>query len=373
MNSPKNLKVENTVSTTTPPISGQAAASSPTAGQSRRRWTAFGGSLRELALIPVIIVVAIAGTVFVPFFASADNIVNNILSTSAVLGVMVIAQSIILISGYFDLSMQSVVGLAPMLAVWLIAPAVSGGAGTELPSWMAPLIIVGLGAAVGLVNGFLVGKLRLNAFIVTLAMLILLQGFTLGISRGQTFSDLPDSMAFIGRTSPLGIPLDVWILVVVVAAAAIFMRYVPTGRRIYAMGGNEKAAKAAGVRTLRMTIGLFVFGGVMAGFAGVLLSTRIASVTANQGENLIFTVFAAAVIGGISLDGGKGSIIGAATGVLLLGMINNILVLSNVPSFWIDATYGAIILGALLIGSAEVRNTVLSPFRRKKALPAATS
>jgi len=364
------LKVEKTVSTATPPISGSTTAPASTAGPNRRRWTAFGGSLRELALIPVIIVVAIAGTVFVPFFASPANIINNILSTSAVLGVMVIAQSIILISGYFDLSMQSVVGLAPMLAVWLIAPAVDGGSGIGLPAWMAPIVVVALGAVVGLINGFLVGKLRLNAFIVTLAMLILLQGFTLGISRGQTFSNLPESMAFIGRTAPLGIPLDVWILVVVVAAAAVFMRYIPTGRRIYAMGGNEKAAKAAGVRTLRMTIGLFVFGGVMAGFAGVLLSTRIASVTANQGENLIFTVFAAAVIGGISLDGGKGSIIGAATGVLLLGMINNILVLSNVPSFWIDATYGAIILGALLIGSAEVRNTVLAPFRRKSGKPA---
>lgn len=361
------------MSTATPPISGQTTVPASTGGHSRRRWLAFGGSLRELALIPVIIVVAIAGTVFVPYFATPENIVNNVLSTSAVLGVMVIAQSVILISGYFDLSMQSVVGLAPMLAVWLIAPAVDGGSGANLPSWAAPLIVVSLGATVGLVNGFLVGKLRLNAFIVTLAMLILLQGFTLGISRGQTFSNLPESMAFIGSTAPLGIPLDVWILVVVVAAAAVFMRYVPTGRRIYAMGGNEKAAKAAGVRTLRMTVCLFVFGGVMAGFAGVLLSTRIASVTANQGENLIFTVFAAAVIGGISLDGGKGSIIGAATGVLLLGMINNILVLSNVPSFWIDATYGAIILGALLIGSSEVRETVLSPFRRKNAKSTETS
>jgi simple sugar transport system permease protein len=103
----------------------------------------------------------------------------------------------------------------------------------------------------------------------------------------------------------------------------------------------------------------------MASLGGLLLSSRIASVTANQGQNLIFTVFAAAVIGGISLNGGRGSIMGAFTGVLLLGVIQNVLVLSDVPSFWIDATYGAIILGALLVGSTELRAALLRPFRRR--------
>jgi simple sugar transport system permease protein len=334
--------------------------------KARHGWSTFRLRMRDLALVPVIIVVFILGAVLVPYFATADNIINNVLSTSAVLGIVVIAESIILLGGYFDLSMQSVVGLAPMMAVWLVAPSVDGGSGADLPGWTALVTVLAVGAVVGVINGYLVGKLRLNAFIVTLAMLILLQGFTLGISRGQTFSNLPASIGFIGNTRLLGVPLDVWILIIAFAAAAVFMRYTPTGRRIYAMGGKEQAAKAAGVRTLRLTIGLFVFGGLMAGFAGVLLSTRIASVTASQGSNLIFTVFAAAVIGGISLDGGKGSIIGAFTGVLLLGMINNILVLSDVPSFWIDATYGAIILGALLIGSAEVRSTLFGPFQKSR-------
>jgi simple sugar transport system permease protein len=159
--------------------------------------------------------------------------------------------------------------------------------------------------------------------------------------------------------------MSVWFMIIAFVVAAIFMRYHPTGRRIYAQGGNPDAARAAGVRTQRLTIGLFVTGGIMAAIGGLLLSSRIASVTANQGANLIFTVFAAAVIGGISLNGGRGSIVGAATGVLLLGMIQNVLVLSNVPSFWIDATYGAIILGALLIGSEELRSAVLRPFQKR--------
>jgi simple sugar transport system permease protein len=324
------------------------------------RWA----GIRELALLPVIVVVFAFATLFVPYFGNADNIVNNILASAAVLGLLVIAQSVILIGGYFDLSMQSVVGLAPMVAAWLSARVEDGGLGTQIGPAGAIVVIFAIGGAVGLVNGFLVGGLRLNAFIVTLAMLILLQGFTLGISSGQTFSHLPATMTFLSDIKLFGVTLDVWLLVIAFALAAFFMRYHPTGRRIYAMGGSPNAARAAGVRTLRLTIGLFVFGGLMASLAGLALSARIASVTANQGENIIFTVFASAVIGGISLEGGRGSILGAASGVLLLGMIQNILVLSNIPSFWIDATYGAIILGALLIGSEELRRSLTGLLRK---------
>lgn len=342
-----------------------AVAATPVAGAARptpvsRVRTIF----KDLALIPVIVIVAIYGAVFVPNFATPNNIVSNILSVSAVLGVAVVAQSIVLIGGYFDLSAQSTIGLAPMFGVWLFT--MDGGVGIVTNPWLAVLIILVLGAVIGVVNGLLVGKLGMNAFIVTLAMLILLQGFTLGISGGQTFTDLPETIAVFGYANVLGLPLDVLVLVVVVILGAVFMRFHPTGRRIYAMGGNKEAARAAGVNTLRLTIGLFVFSGVMASFAGIMLSARIASVTASQGNNIIFTVFAAAVIGGISLDGGRGTIIGAATGVLLLGMIQNILVLSNVPSFWIDATYGAIILGALLIGNQRLRAVVSKRFPKRK-------
>ena len=154
----------------------------------------------------------------------------------------------------------------------------------------------------------------------------------------------------LGSAKLLGISVQVWIVVIAFILAAVFMRHHPTGRRIYAMGGNPAAARAAGVNTLRLTIGVFVVGALIAGVAGLMLTGRIASVTANQGDGMIFTVFAAAVIGGISLNGGRGTMLGAATGVLLLGIIQNILTLSNVPSFWINAVYGVIILGALVFG-----------------------
>lgn len=326
-----------------------------------RRSLNFVG-FRELILLPVIALVFIIASATVPYFFSANNIVNNVLANSAVLGLLVIAQAIILIGGYFDLSMQSVVGLAPMVAAWLCLPEASGGLGTEFGGAGALIALFIVGGLVGLVNGFMVARLKMNPFIVTLAQLILLRGFVLGISSGRTMSRLPDAMTFLGDAKILGATLDVWLLILAFLLAALFMGYHPTGRHIRAMGDDAGATRANGINTTRLTYGLFIFGGLMASLAGLALTARIASVTASQGDNIIFTVFAAAVIGGISLDGGRGSMLGAASGVLLLGMIQNILVLSNIPSFWIDATYGAIILAALLFGSEELRKML----RRQK-------
>ncbi|WP_432565485.1 ABC transporter permease [Kineococcus sp. SYSU DK003] len=304
---------------------------------------------RELALLPAILLVVVLGYILSPNFLTVNNLINNVLVTSAVLGILVLAETVILISGYFDLSLESTVGLAPMVAVWLVLPAAAGGSGLELSAWLAIPAMLVLAVAIGLFNGTMVAKLRLNAFIVTLAMLILLRGVTVGIAGGQTLSGLPSAFQWLGSAKLLGVSVQVWIFVLAFVVAYLFMRNHPTGRRIYAMGGNSAAAAAAGVRTQRLTIGVFVVGSLLAGIAGLMLTGRIASVASNQGDGMIFTVFAAAVIGGISLNGGRGSMLGAFSGVILLGLIQNILVLSSVPSFWIDAVYGLIILAALVL------------------------
>ncbi len=327
----------------------------------KRRFSRANHSLQGLALIPVIIGVCIFGSVLNPVFLTSANILNNIIALSAVLGILVIAESIILIGGYFDLSMQSTVGFSIMLlAVLVAAPDLNRG--FDLPLLLALLITISVVIVIGLINGFLISALRLNAFIVTLAMLILIQGFTLGVSNGQTYTDLPDFVLWLGNADVFGIPIQAVIFVVSFGLAAAFMRLTPTGRAIYALGGNADAARAAGVRTRRLTIALFVFGSLMAMLAGMMLAGKTSAATANLGENIIFTVFAAAVLGGIDLNGGRGSLIGAGLGVLLLGIIQDILILSNVPSFWINAAYGAIILGALLIGQIS---KLTSQARRK--------
>lgn len=305
--------------------------------------------LRELALVPVIVLVMIVGSLASPSFLTSANLLN-ILQQSSELSIIVIAQSLILICGKFDLSLESMVGFCPMLAAWLIVTDTSmGGSGFGLDGYPAIAVVLAAGAVIGFFNGFLVVRLRLNAFIATLAMLILLRGVTLGMTNGQTLFDLPAEFLYLGTAKWMGAPASVWIAGFLFLVFGLFMRYHRLGRAIYAIGGNSEAARVAGIPVERITWGVFVVAGLLAALAGLMLTGRIASVMASQGQNMIFYVFAAAVIGGISLNGGQGRLIGALTGVLLLGILQNVLTLSQIAAFWIDAAYGAIILLALVI------------------------
>ncbi len=305
--------------------------------------------LRELALVPVIILLMIFGSMISGAFLRPSNLLN-ILQQSSELSIIVIAQSLILICGKFDLSLESIVGFAPMLAAWLIvSDTLIGGSGVGLSGGLGIVVVLLTGALIGAINGFLVVKLKLNAFIATLAMLILLRGVTVGMTNGQTLYNLPPEFLYLGSARWAGVPVSIWIAGALFLLFGLFMRYHRTGRAIYAIGGNPQAAKVAGIAVERITWGVFIIAGLLAGLAGLMLTGRIASVVASQGQNMIFYVFAAAVIGGISLNGGQGRLIGALTGVLLLGILQNVLTLAQIAAFWIDAAYGAIILIALII------------------------
>jgi simple sugar transport system permease protein len=260
---------------------------------------------------------------------------------------VVVAESLILLTGKFDISLQGTFGLAALLGAWLIAPKSSSGLGLELSPWIGLVIVLLVGLVVGTFNGMLVIKANFNAFIFTLAMSILLTGLQLGWLGGQTVYALPEVFIYIGSESWFGIPVAVWITVVTFAAAALFLRYHRIGRAMYAIGGNLEAARAAGIQVDRIRIGVFMVASVLAAVGGLMQAGRVTAVTAGQGSNLIFGVFAAAVIGGISLDGGRGRMVGALTGVILLSLVTNILTLSQISSTWIDAVDGAIILIAL--------------------------
>lgn len=304
--------------------------------------------LREFALLIPIAALMVVGTYVDARFLSFANL-STVLGASAALSLLVLGESLIIITGKFDLTLESNLGIAPALGAMLVIPAASGGFGTE---WAAPVALIGilfLGALIGFVNGFMIVRLKLNAFIVTLAMLIVLRGVQVGITKGQTLWDMPSSFFWLATATFLGLPMSVWFAGLVFVAAGVFMKYHRIGRAIYAIGGNAEAARAAGIRVDRITWGVFVFAGVLAAIAGIVLTGYVGAISASQGEGMIFTVFAAAVIGGISLDGGRGSMIGALTGVLLLGIVQNILTLAQVPSFWIKAIYGMIILCSLMI------------------------
>jgi ribose/xylose/arabinose/galactoside ABC-type transport system permease subunit len=315
----------------------------PPAQRSRARWR-FGD---EFALLQLILVAMIAGTLLHPAFLTPLNIVN-VLQQSSELSVLVLAEAIILIVGRFDLSLESIVGVAPMAGAWLVLDATLNGSGLMLSPYLAIIVVFAVGFAIGTVNGFLIVRLGLNAFITTLAMLILLRGVAIGLTNGRTLYDLPEPFLYLGNAYWLGLPAALWVSAALYLVGSLILAYHRFGRALYAIGGNPEAARAAGIPVDRYIWLVFIIAGGLAALSGLMLTGRMASVMSGQGQNMIFTVFAACVIGRISLNGGKGTLVGALCGVILLGIISNILTLSNIETFWISATYGAIILLSLI-------------------------
>ncbi|QNP75311.1 ABC transporter permease [Streptomyces roseirectus] len=304
--------------------------------------------LRDFALVPAIVVIAIVGQLVNPVFLQVDNLIN-ILQTMSEVAVLVLAQTLVLIVKKMDLSLESTVGLAPGVAAWLTVPAgATHGLGLLPGGWAVPVTLA-VGLLVGVVNALFIIRFGLNGFIVTLGMLIVLRGILTGISGGQTFFQLPGSMLYLGTAQWLGMPASVWVCLALFAVGIVVLGFTSFGRSLYAIGGNVDAAKAAGIRTDRVLWTVIVVASLLAALSGLLLSGRLASVASAQGNGYIFTVFAAAVIGGISLNGGRGSVFGAFTGVLLLFLIQNVLTLAGVPAQWIGALNGAIILIALAL------------------------
>jgi len=330
------------------------------AGASRPRPRLRLARLRDLALIPAIIAIGIVGVIVSPVFLTQSNIIN-VLQQQSEISLVVLGEAMILVAGKLDLSLESTVGLAPGIAVWLVLPKNPGhGQGLELAGgWSVPVALA-VGLVIGFVNAVLIVKFQLNGFIVTLGMLIALRGLLNGISRGQTFFGLPHSMLYLGTTEWWGLPASVWVSLVLFAAGIFVLGYTRFGRALYAIGGNAAAARAAGIRVDRVIMLTLMIASLLAALAGVLLAGRLGSVTANSGNGWIFTVFAGAVIGGISMNGGKGTIFGAFTGILLLFEVQNVLTLAGVAAEWINFLNGAIILGALVISriaSGQAQNS----------------
>jgi simple sugar transport system permease protein len=316
----------------------------------RSRSAAAISWVREAALLPVLAVLLVVGAILNPHFLTVSNMTGIAQQISA-LGVVVVGESLILLIGGLDLSLEATYGLAPMLAAWLIVPVASFGNGWMLSPYLGILILLGVGVAVGLVNGLLIVKGRLNGFIVTLGMTILLAGIQEGIVKGQAPFNLPAPFAYLGSAAIGAVPVSFIVAAIIFILTGLFLRYHRLGRAIYAVGGNREAARAAGIKVNKVRIGVYVAGSVLAAIGGLMEAGRVSSVAPTQGygEGIIFAVFAAAVIGGVSLQGGRGNMVGAASGVILLGVVQNILELENAPNYWIDAIDGAVILFALIL------------------------
>jgi simple sugar transport system permease protein len=336
--------------TEAPKVTARERAAVEAVLQGRSRQAAAISLVREATLLPVIIALIVVGAFINSAFLTVSNF-SGIAAQVSALGVTVVGESLILLIGGMDISLEGTYGLAPMVAAWLMVPAAEYGSGTGLSPYLAICVLLAVGAAVGMVNGVLIVKGRLNGFIVTLGMTIVLAGLQLGIVKGNTLFNLPAAFNYLGAASFGSIPVSFVVAAVIFVVTGIFLRYHRTGRAIYAVGGNLAAAKAAGIKVDRIRIGVYTAGSMLAAIGGLMEAGRVSAVTGQQGyqEGIIFSVFAAAVIGGVSLKGGRGNMVGAASGVILLGLVQNILDLSNVSNYWIEAVTGAVILVALIL------------------------
>ncbi len=289
-------------------------------------------------------------------FITEENL-WNILVHSTVLGVMVIGQSFTMLTGNFDLSSESILGLTAIIGAWLLtaAGAPNFGSGWMVSPVVAVLAMLAVGILIGWINGFLITKLKMDNFIVTLAMQIILRGMVLVWNEGETITGMPKSFLMLGGGKIGTIPISVIVMVLLFVIAYFVTRYTRFGRNMYAVGGNKDAALASGVDPSKIIRQVYLISGIVAAFAAWMQLGRIGVAMESLGEGMIFEVQAAAVIGGISLFGGRGSMIGALGGVLLLSSIDSGLNLMRVSGFMIDAVRGLIILLAMLIDAQKVR------------------
>ncbi len=294
------------------------------------------------------------------------RILINVLEHSSILGILVIGMIFCLLAGRFDLSSESTLGFSAIVGAWLVSTNVHFGSGWLWPPVAVVLLMLAMGAAVGCINSFFIIKLRVNAFIVTLAMLLALRGFTYVFTNANTMYDFPDSFMALGGYSISGmLPVSVILFLGLFLFSQFVLSYTRFGRDLYAIGGNRAAAFAAGIRVDRQTFAAFVISGMLGGLAGWVLAGRLQAVTIGLGEGMVFEVFAAAVIGGVSLSGGKGNMMGPLGGVLLLGVITTGLSVMPISSFWVDAVRGVLILAAVVLW----RITEIYEERWRKSIP----
>ena len=284
------------------------------------------------------------------FFTTANGV--NVLRQVAVNICIATGMTLVVLTAGIDLSVGSVLALCGAITAGLLKngmqfPSANLYIGfTILGAVLGAVIIGGL---LGLFNGLAITKFKVPPFVATLAMLTIARGFTMLYTGGHPISNLGDDFAYIGAGNFMGIPVPVWIAAIVVLLAVFITKKTKLGRYIYAIGGNETAARLSGIRINRVKLTVYSLGAVLAAVGGVIVTSRLDSAQPNAGISYELDAIAAVVIGGTSLNGGKGSVWGTVIGAVIIGVLNNGLVLLNVSAFWQQVVKGGVILLAVII------------------------
>lgn len=305
-----------------------------------KRVAAYG---QEFILLGAIILLILVVSFVNPRFLGANNI-TNIFAGNAYIAVAAIGMSLVIISGHIDVAVGSLIGVLATISGTL---AVNG-----YPIWLAWLAPVLIGIVVNAGVGALIAYLRIPSIVVTLGMLSILKGGLISVTGGAWISNLPADY-LIAQFRLFGIPSPVWFMVILTALVAFWMRYSGFGRTIYAIGGNVEAARVAGIQVERSTVIVFAIHGAFAGIAAVLFATQLQVIQSTVPPNLELTVITASVVGGVSILGGTGTVIGSTLAAILFAAIASSLIFLNVSAYWLRAVQGLLILVTVLADMAR--------------------
>lgn len=268
--------------------------------------------------------------------------------SSAALGFLVLAEGVVLISGNFDLSVGQMAGFLAMLNAKLITQWIPG-----VPWYLAVIFIILLGGVMGAMNGFFVGKVGLNPFLVTLASYMLFRGATLTVSTMPIAKGFPEIYLAIGGESIATIPIAIFVLIGGLVTLAFVLQNTRFGAHLYAVGSNPRSSNMTGINVSNMLLYTYIMAGLLVGVAALLFTGFVGSATPGLANDTLFTAFAGAVIGGISLSGGRGKISGAVGGILLVGTIDAGLTMMYVPPEQVRVYMGVLVLAAILINRTK--------------------
>jgi ribose transport system permease protein len=312
--------------------------------------------LDNLVWFMLAVVLAVFSATVPNFFQ--PGIFVNIIESSTFVGVMAVGLAIVIIAGNMDLSVESIAALTAMITGILFCARGIGLGIALTPAWLVVplslLLALAVGALIGWVNGLLVVRLKMNAFIVTLASYIWVRGLVVAVSGGRSAQDLAPAIRWIGIQTLFGVPLIAWIAIACFALFTFIMQRTPFGRHVTLVGGNAVAAFRAGIKVDGLVNLTFVLAGLIAGLAGWLLAIRTSGATANLGTGMLFQAFAAVVIGGVSLKGGIGRLPGVYAGVLLLHAIQTAINLMGLPAHYTQIILGALVLAAVLLDTVKL-------------------
>ena len=318
----------------------------------------LSGIFSKYGIFLIFAVMVIVASLLSPAFVSSTNLIN-IVRQMSIVGLIALGVTGVIVSAGIDLSSGSVVGLTAVVAASLAQMPDYSAAfyrGLQVPLIVPVLAACAVGALVGLINGALVAKARIPPFIATLGTYTAIRGGAMLYTSGRPISDLTDSYNFIGQGDVFGIPVPIVILVVMAIVTHVLYAHTKFGKYIYAIGGNEQAARVSGINAAKYKMLIYVYASFLAGLAGLVVSSRIGSGQPGLGVGYELDAIAAAVIGGTSLSaGGIGTVAGTIVGALIIGVLNNTLDLMNVSAYWQQIIKGCIIVGAVIIDQLKNR------------------